>query len=85
MQGIEDQVTGLVRASMAGNLPAADDNHHLIDVGPHHHIAVGIGNRNRVIGVLVTDQRLAGDPARSFLTSLKGGRGQVLEGRLIRR
>ena len=36
----------LVRTSMAGNLLAVGDNHHLVDTGRHHRIAVGISNRN---------------------------------------
>ena len=36
--GVEPEVAGLVRTSMAGNLLAIGDNHHLVDGGLHHRI-----------------------------------------------
>ena len=68
---------------MPRDLLGARRDDHLIDIGLHHHIAVRINDRDRVVGVLVSDQRLTGDPPGPFVADIERCRGEVLEDRPI--
>jgi hypothetical protein len=85
MQRVEDEVLAGVGAPVAGDLLAAADDRHPVDIAADQHRAVAVGGRHRVIVVAIAHQRQRADPTRSLLARLVGHRWQVKESCLIRR
>ncbi len=83
MQRIEDEVLAGVGAPVAGDLLAAADDLHPVDIAANHHLAVAIGGRHRVIVAAITHQRERADPTRSLVARLVRHCGQLEQRRLI--
>ena len=71
MQRVKDKVTGIIGSPMTRDLVRTRRDDDIIDISLHHHIAVGIGDRYRVVGVLVADQGLTGDPTWPFVAGIE--------------
>ena len=55
---------------MAGDLLAAADDLHPVDIAADHHRAVAVGGRDRVVIVAIAHQRQRADPTRSLVARL---------------
>jgi hypothetical protein len=83
MQRVEDEVLAGVGAPVAGDLLAAADDLHPVDIAADQHRAVAVGGRDRVVIGAIAHQRQRADPTRSLLAWLVGHGWQVKENCLI--
>ena len=83
VQRIEDEVGAPVRSAMPGDLLAACGDHHLVDVALHDDLAMGVGDRHRVVVVAIPHERLARDPARPLIAGVERRRRQLHERRPV--
>ena len=67
MPRIADQHFTVIAATMAGDLLTATHDHDLVHVAFHHHRAVTVGGRHRVVVAAVAHQRQRRDPRRALV------------------
>ena len=60
---------------MPGHLIAARRDDQVIGISLYHHIAMGIGDRYRLVSFLITDQGLADGSTRPFVAGIEWYRG----------
>jgi hypothetical protein len=76
VQWIEDGRLALIAAFMAGDHFASADDHHLVHIALHHHLAVSIFGGHGVIVRTIAHQRQRGDASGDFLAGIKRGSRQ---------
>ena len=83
MARLENEVVTVVAAFVTGDLDAVAEDHDLVDETLHPDVAIAVAGRNRIVVVVIANQRLRRDLGRDFLTRFEWSRRQVPESRFI--